>query len=171
MGHETFYDSRGAPHKITKQRTEAFCQARSIGMAYYACALYAGVSPETPKNWMAAGKRVLKEMGEAGESGEPMRELSDFEKAAVDFQLAVWEAEAAASATWQQTINNAAQIDPEWAWKMLERWYPDEYQAPATKVQHTGADGDPIQHEVKSTVQIFIPDNGREKEMVSQENE
>jgi hypothetical protein len=146
----------GRPSKLTPEIQKAFCAARSIGSSIRASAAYAGLSPDTPKNWMKVGQAVLTELEE-----DPDRECTEMEKACVEFALAVWEAESTASVTWQQTINESAKIDPEWAWRMLERWYPEEYSPPAAKIEHTGRDGEAIEHNVNAAIQILIPDNGR----------
>lgn len=135
---------------------KAFCDARSIGSPYKACAAYAGVSESTVYAWLATARTVMAEL-----EANPDRVVTEEEKACTQFLEAIWEAEAAAAISWQQVVNQAAQSDPDWAWRMLERWYPAEMKAPPTRLEHTGADGDDIQHSVKSNVTIFIPDNGR----------
>lgn len=156
MGRKTFYVKMGRPTKLTPKARKAFCDARSIGAPYKACAAYAGIAESSAYSYLAAAKTVLAEVEE-----NPDRVITDEEKAYVQFLEAVWEAEATAAITWQQVVHAAAQQEPEWAWRMLERWYPGDFKAPPQQHELTGADGGDIQHTMKSTVSIVIPDNGR----------
>lgn len=156
MGRKTFYKKVGRPKTLTPKARKLFCDARSIGAPIKACAAYAGFSESAAYNYMATGKKALAELDE-----DPDRVVTEDEKACVQFVEAIWEAEATAAITWQQVVHTAAQQEPDWAWRMLERWYPNEMKGPAQQLEHMGADGGDIQHNVKSTVSIVIPDNGR----------
>lgn len=156
MGRKTFHPKVGRPTKLTPKVRKAFCDARSIGAPLMAAAAYAGVSYAAVNNWLAQGRQIL-----ADQEANPERVITEDEKPFVQFVEAVWEAEASAAITWQQVVHTAASTDPDWAWRMLERWYSAELKAPAQRLEHSGPDGDDIQHSVKSTVSIVIPDNGR----------
>lgn len=80
------------------------------------------------------------------------------------FAKSVKEAEAKFKLTHIRNIKTAADKG-QWqasAW-MLERCYRDEYGKSSVdaKVELTGKDGGPV--ETKSTVQVYIPDNNRDK--------
>lgn len=89
-----------------------FTDAISIGATYTLAARYAKVSPEAVEKWLREGRREV-ERRENGEGEIKANEVY------VGFLRAVQEAEADAGITWQTTVNNAAKVDPAWAYKML----------------------------------------------------
>ena len=115
------------PSKYTPERVKRFLDAIRVGSPYSHAAQYAGIDHDTFLNWR---KRYS------------------------EFSDAVKEAEGAATVGWLAKIEKAAS-DGNWqaaAWK-LERRYPDDF-GRRERIEHTGADGGPIQVEQDVTYSV-----------------
>lgn len=110
----------GRPVKFTKSAREKYCEAVSSGYNLRLASGFAGVCYGTSNFWYQTGKEEAKRI-EKGQGENP--ENADYLK----FFNAVEQARIEAGAQWQQTINTAAQTDPNWAFRMLTLWFPDEY--------------------------------------------
>lgn len=110
----------GRPPKVSKRRTEAFCEAISIGSTNEMAAAYARIDPDTANNWLNRAQEELsrRAKGEAAqESEQPF----------VDFFGAVRQARLEAGLRWQQTVDKAANTDPNFALRMLKIRFPGDY--------------------------------------------
>lgn len=107
------------------------------GYIYEMAAVYAGVSVSSIYKWLARGRAEF-ERREGGQS--PNRGESRY----LQFLHEVEEAKAIAGSQWQDVVNRAATADPNWAWRMLQIRFPDQYSPPA-RHEVTGAEGGPVQ--------------------------
>ena len=129
---------RGRPLKLTNGVIKKLCDARAIGSSMRVCSLYAGISIDTLHDWIVKGEEVLAEVN----NGRPREDLSDKEKIFLRFIRRWRDAEAEATVTWQQVINEAARMDPAWAYRML-RLFDAEGYSEVKRVDLT-TDGKPL---------------------------
>lgn len=113
--------------------------ALAIGCTYAAAAENADIGYSTLRSWILYGERAREE---AAAGTVLSREAAKY----LAFLEAVEGAKAEALLRWQQTVNRAAEVDPAWAWKMLQVRAPEDY-TPPQRVEVTGKDGDAVQHE------------------------
>ncbi len=126
----------GRPTKVTKQRTEAFCEAISIGCTDAMASAYARIGQDTTIDWL---KRARIEL-ERRAKGEPIQED---EQPFVDFSQAVEQARLEAGIRWQQVVDKAANNDPNWAYRMLRVRFPQDYRE-VNQQEISGPDGGTI---------------------------
>jgi hypothetical protein len=110
----------GRPTKVTKQRTEAFCEAISIGCTDAMAAAYARIGQDTAIDWLKRGKHEL----ERRAKDEPAQED---EQPFVDFSQAVQQARMEAGIRWQAVVDKAANNDANFALRMLRIRFPNDY--------------------------------------------
>lgn len=142
------------PTKCTPAVIKKFCDARGIGSPLKLCAKYAGITYETFDDWRTIAKEEEKRIAEGGEPDESKRGFLHFLHALSDI-------EAQTAITWQQVVFSASEIQPDWAYKMLQHWYQDDYKPPAQRNELTGKDGADLP--AANPVVIYIPDNNRDK--------
>ena len=126
----------GRPIKVNKGRTEAFCEAISIGCTDAMAAAYARIGQDTAIDWLKRGKSELERRakGETPQEGE---------QPFVDFSQAVEQARMEAGIRWQQVVDAAAGKDPNWAYRMLRVRFPQDYRE-VTQQEIGGPDGAPV---------------------------
>jgi hypothetical protein len=136
--------------KLTKELTDEICKYISQGVSKRSSAEAAGISEVSFYSYFNRGEKLL----DAGK---------DEKNVFVYFYKQVKKAETFFKLSHLKNIKNAAEED--WrasAW-MLERCFPEEYGR--NRVEITGANGGAVEHsvdaEVKSAVQIYLPDNNR----------
>lgn len=116
-------------YKLTRKMIRNYCEAIEIGATRKMAAAYVGVHPETLRTWFARA--------EAAEA-KPEAERDADDALCMAFADAVAQAQGVAGMTWQQVVSEAANVDPNWAWKMLQVRFPDDYkQAPTVSVDTT----------------------------------
>ncbi len=128
----------GRPLKVTKRRTDAFCEAISIGSTNEMAAAYARIDPDTALNWL---KRGEDEINRRAKNEAPQESEQPF----VDFFGAVRQARLEAGIRWQQVVDAAASKDPNWAYRMLRVRFGADYREPAQPVEVGGRDGGPME--------------------------
>lgn len=118
MGHKA-----GRPPKLTKRVTETICNAIGIGTPLSAAAVYGGITYPTFTLWVNRGEkaRILQDSGQ---------EVPESELEYLTFFNNVQEAKANAGVTWANVLNTAANNDPNFAFRMLQVWFPDTYNPP-----------------------------------------
>lgn len=126
----------GRPKKINKAVIETYCNAVSIGCTYEMAAAYAQISHDSASLWRNRGEAEQKRIAD-GEESNPEESLY------YEFYVAVRQAQLEAGVTWQQVVNDAASKDPNWAWRMLQVRFPDDYRV-ASPVEVTGKGGKDI---------------------------
>lgn len=123
----------GRKTKLTKTTQDDICAALEIGATYEAAAANADISYESFRKWRNAGEQA-EEKQARGEA------LSVDDKRYLAFVGAIRHAKATALLMWQQKVHEAAQIDPQWAWRMLQVRAPEEYSI-ANKMEIGGHNG------------------------------
>lgn len=126
----------GRPTKVTKQRTEAFCEAISIGCTDAMAAAYARIDADTAINWLNRGKTELERRakGETPQEGE---------QPFVDFFGSVEQARMEAGIRWQAVVDKAANTDPNFALRMLKIRFRSDYQE-VNQTEISGPAGGPV---------------------------
>lgn len=119
--------------KLTKRTQAAYCEAIEIGAILESAAAYAGVHPETVRQWLTRGVEAAARQ----QNGE---EIDADDARCIDFEEAVARARGVAGMTWQQVVSEAAMTDPSWAWKMLQVRFPEEYRQ-SNPVEISGPQG------------------------------
>ena len=116
----------GRPSAFTEERKEKILQALRAGNYRTAAAKWAGIEPGTLKAWVNRGNH-----------GEP---------GYAEFVAAIKEAEGQAEASLVATIKKASQ--EHWqaaAWLLERKLYRKWCRKDAAKVEHTGANGGPVE--------------------------
>jgi hypothetical protein len=126
----------GRPTKLSKRRSDAFCEAISIGCTNAMAAAYARIEPDTALNWLNRGETEQKRRME----GRPPQES---EQPFVDFFGAVEQARLEAGIRWQAVVDKAANTDPGWALRMLRYRFPNDYRE-VNQTEISGPDGGAI---------------------------
>ena len=111
------------PLKLTDSVIKKLSDARSIGSSMKVCAAYAGISVDTLHDWIVRAEQIEQEIN----NGRAIDTLSEKEHLFLRFLRSWRRAEADAAVTWQQVVNEAAEMDPKWAAWMLERFDPEGY--------------------------------------------
>lgn len=134
----------GKPLKLTAEVIKNVCEAVSIGTPLAAASVYGGISYRSHINYYNAGADEFSRLEEVeGAVADPAKRLF------LQYFLGINKAKADAAVTWAQVLNNAATVDPRWAFEMLKKWYPETYGETIKKVELTGADGGAIEQVVK----------------------
>ncbi len=126
----------GRPLKVTKRRTEAFCEAISVGSTNEMAAAYARIDPDTALNWLERGRIEIERRAKDEKPNEN-------EDAFVEFFGAVRQARLEAGLRWQMIVNTAAERDAAWAYKMLRTRFPKDYQD-VNQTEISGPEGGPV---------------------------
>jgi hypothetical protein len=126
----------GRPTKVTKQRTEAFCEAISIGCTDAMAAAYARIESDTALNWLERAKNEMQRRAK----GEPPQED---EQPFVDFFGSVQQARMEAGIRWQAVVDKAANMDPNFALRMLKIRFRNDYQE-VNQTEISGPGGAPV---------------------------
>ena len=124
--------TRGRPLKVSRRRTEAFCEAISIGCTEEMAAAYARIGQDTAIEWLKRGKAEI-ERRRGGELPQGKEQLF------VDFSEAVEQARLEAGIRWQ-----AANNGPAWAMRMLRYRFAKDYKEPPSQAEVSGPDGGAI---------------------------
>lgn len=135
----------GRKTKLSKKTIAALSDAIGVGATLEMAAAYAGISRSCLFRWMQEGRAEAERLQVAEDKGEAAEALPE-KKKFLELFNAVEEAKAQAGLAWQNVINNAAAVDPQWAWKMLQTRFPKDY-APAqatAAVTVTGPEGQPL---------------------------
>lgn len=136
----------GRPTRLTPELAVAVIKIVRTGMSLQGCAHYAGITMQTLDNWRARGRKVAESI-EAGQIDvdEQERPYLDFfgglEKARADREV--------------EAVLNVRSMKRGWqaeAW-FLERCHVDRYGRKFIRLEHTGKDGQPIEH-VDKTVEL-----------------
>lgn len=127
----------GRISKLTDNVQEAICAALQIGCTYKMAAAYGGITDRTLASWRESGR-------EARDKQERGERLTTKERRHLQFLQATDDSQAMAGVQWQQIIDDAARRDPQWAWRMLQARFPDDYRPAATRTELTGADAGPV---------------------------
>lgn len=129
----------GRPTKFTPERTDKLIQAIKAGHWRNVACKYAGIAPQTLRNWIAIAQGP-------DAPDEYVEFLAALEKAEADaevFDLALIRK----AATGEKDEDGEYTVKPQWqaaAWR-LERKNPERWgRRDSTKVELTGADGGPV---------------------------
>ncbi len=125
------------PLKLTPAVRERIELAVSAGASYRAAAASAGVGESTLRSWLARGR---------AERGA--RKQAAGERPYVELVEGVEEASARAEVRAAALLFRAAESDWRAAAWFLERRDPESFGPPATRLEHTGADGGPVDLDV-----------------------
>lgn len=116
----------GARTFLNEEAIEKYCSALSIGSTHRMASAYISVSHATTINWRNLGAAEL-ERRERGDPPDPKFDLH------VKFAQGCEIARQEAGVRWVQVVNAAANDDPEWAWKMLQNSFPDDFKPPTQR--------------------------------------
>jgi hypothetical protein len=129
----------GQPLKLNKQIIKKVSEAVSIGTPMTAAAIYGGIAYQSHLNYYGAGEAESARLAD-----DPAATPDPTKRLFVEYFDAINQAKADAAVTWSSVLNNAANVDPRWAFEMLRKWYPETYGEPTKKMEITGADGEPL---------------------------
>lgn len=138
----------GTATKLTPEVRQLFCDAIAAGNTYDAAAAYAGIAARTWRKW----KAEVEEAQAAEAAGATLRKR---ERDLLAFGDEVHQAKMEAMVRWQGVVNEAAQNDPAWAWRMLRLRDPENYRE-VTETQVSGT------LSVEEKVIFYLPHNGRD---------
>lgn len=122
-----------APSKLTNEVQNILCKAVAAGLTYEKAAHAAGISYQSLRNWITAG-----EQAKAGKMLEFFEAIKKARADAIQERLELIKSHSLDS--WQAG-----------AW-WLERCEPKDYGPPASRVEHTGADGNDMVIRIIKTV-------------------
>lgn len=124
----------GRPSNLDKKTTDKYCEALRIGSPHQTASAYAGVHYKTALLWRNLGEEERTRI----ENGQPPN--PDMTKY-LEFFDAVTEAGEERRLNWLGVVNNAALLDPDWAWRMLMNDAPEHFRPPSSRTELTGAGG------------------------------
>jgi transposase len=110
----------GRPSKLSEETIKNFSDAIAIGSSYELACRHAQISEPVVYHWLRLGRAEALHIDEGGKkrTGNALY---------LEFLKAVEDAEAEAGIKYQKVVNNAAAIDPNWAWKMLKARFGSGY--------------------------------------------
>lgn len=141
----------GRPSGLTKQVSDAYCDAISIGATKEMAAANAGVSYAVTRKWLRRGEEAIA----LAAKGEPVPRS---ERKYVKFVEVAEAARLEAGLRWVDVVNKAANFEPTWAMRMLQTNFPDDFKPLVQRAELTGRGGGPIE---TASVLVYVPDNGR----------
>lgn len=136
----------GRKEKLNKKTIEAIAAAISIGATQEIAARYADIGESTYYAWLvdAEAERSRLQLG-----GEPSTEPRP--RLLLELVEAIEAAKGERAIRWLGVVNEAANVDPSWAFRMLERLH-EGYAPPTQRTELTGKDGGPVEHEHRGQV-------------------
>jgi len=128
----------GRKEKLNKKTIEALAAAISIGATQEIAARYADIGESTFYAWLVEAETEKRRLAEGGEPSTEQRP-----RLLLELVEAIEAAKGERAVRWLNVVNDAANVDPAWAFRMLERLH-EGYGPPAQKTELTGKDGGPV---------------------------